>query len=465
MKTILKKHDKISSSGELPEELAKLTTLQDFQIGDNDFTEKIPDFNQNWVNLTRLERWCRRISKIADEVGGIGKEIIKNYDVVVTNGTLEICFYWAGKGTIGFPVRGVYGTLISAISMHNPGKLNGTPLDFKFLCDFLGIMFGTKNGLLSEGTVIPVKQLSSKSNQGNREFVNEIGMISALQHPHPVKLYGCYIEGNQLLLVYEYMEINCLVNSKSLFNCFQYYCIHARTYLERREECQLQLDWPTRCKICIGIARGLAYLHEEARLMIVHGDMKATNVLPDKNLNLKISDFGLAKLDEEDNTHISTRIAGTYRYMALEYAMHGYLTDKADVYSFRIVALEIVNGRSITSYRTHDNCLYLLDWALVLKKKGNLMELVDPKLGSDFNKIKVTRMKNVALLCTNESPAVRLAMSSVVSMLEARTVPESSLVPNPDASYEEVNQMAMIIEIEKSFETDTSDGQIKSMSD
>ncbi|MBA0759008.1 hypothetical protein Gotri_021950 [Gossypium trilobum] len=119
-------------------------------------------------------------------------------------------------------------------------------------------------------------------------------MISALQHPHLVKLFGCCIEGNQLLLIYEYMENNSL--ARALFGPL---------------ECQLKLDWPTRRKICIGIARGLAYLHEESRLKIVHRDIKATNVLLDKHLNPKISDFGLAKLDEEDNTHISTRVAGT----------------------------------------------------------------------------------------------------------------------------------------------------------
>jgi serine/threonine protein kinase len=150
-------------------------------------------------------------------------------------------------------------------------------------------------------------------------------MISALQHPNLVRLYGCCIEGNQLLLVYEYMENNSLARAifgKSFTN------IHLFTYFKckinsrklsfpllvpnlGREEHQLNLDWTTRKKICLGIARGLAYLHEESRLKIVHRDIKATNVLLDKDLNAKISDFGLAKLDEEENTHISTRIAGT----------------------------------------------------------------------------------------------------------------------------------------------------------
>nr|GMD03095.1 probable LRR receptor-like serine/threonine-protein kinase At1g07650 isoform X4 [Ipomoea batatas] len=149
-------------------------------------------------------------------------------------------------------------------------------------------------GTLLDGTIVAVKQLSSKSKQGNREFVNEIGMISGLQHPNVVRLYGCCIEGNQLLLVYEYVENNSL--ARALFG---------------PQESRLQIDWPTRQRICVGIAKGLAFLHEESALKIVHRDIKAANVLLDKNLNPKISDFGLAKLDEEENTHISTRVAGT----------------------------------------------------------------------------------------------------------------------------------------------------------
>ncbi|GAY59713.1 hypothetical protein CUMW_196620 [Citrus unshiu] len=428
---------------------------------------------------------------IEDEAGGIGKAIVKKIPVVVINSTIEIRLYWAGKGTTGVPVRGVYGPLISAISLNpdfippsengssssiSAGTVVGIVAATTFVIILLvGILWwkgcfrpehtleqelrgvdlhtgsftlrqikaATNNfapdnkigeggfgpvykGHMADGTVVAVKQLSSKSKQGNREFVNEIGMISALQHPNLVKLHGCCIEGNQLLLIYEYMENNSL----------------ARALFEGPEAHRLKLDWPTRHRICVGIARGLAYLHEESRLKIVHRDIKATNVLLDKDLNPKISDFGLAKLDEEDNTHISTRVAGTFGYIAPEYAMRGYLTDKADVYSFGIVALEIVSGRSNSSCKPKEDIFYLLDWALILKAQGNLMELVDKRLGSNFDKEQVMVMINVALLCTDVSSTSRPSMSSVVSMLEGRAdvqdfVPDSSVVSNIDKTKSE----------------------------
>ncbi|CAI8593297.1 unnamed protein product [Vicia faba] len=404
---------------------------------------------------------------IAKEAGGVGKEVIKPFkDVVVTSNTLEIRLYWAGKGTQSLPNRSVFGPLISAISVESDsppgsisagavvgivvaatviiilvfgilwwkgcfGKKNSLERDLKSLDVRTGIFtlrqikaatnnFDISNkigeggfgpvykGCLPNGTLIAVKQLSSKSKQGNREFLNEIGMISALQHPYLVKLHGCCVEGDQLLLIYEYLENNSL--ARALFG---------------PEEHQIKLDWSTRQKICVGIARGLAYLHEESRLKVVHRDIKATNVLLDTNLHPKISDFGLAKLDEEDNTHISTRIAGTYGYMAPEYAMHGYLTDKADVYSFGIVALEVVSGRNNTLHRAKEEAFYLLDWAHLLKERGDLMELVDRRLGSNFNKKEAMVMINVALLCTNVTSNLRPSMSSVVSFLEGRNaVPE-----------------------------------------
>ncbi|KAI4333511.1 hypothetical protein L6164_018305 [Bauhinia variegata] len=368
---------------------------------------------------------------IAKEAGGAGKVVTKPFTAVVTANTLEIRLYWAGKGTTGMPFRTVHGPLISAISVESDfappvedgnsstpvgtvvgivaaiagviilvlvvlwwrgclGKKSSLARDLKGLDLKTGLFslrqlkaatnnFDAANkigeggfgpvfkGFLSDGTIIAVKQLSAKSKQGNREFINEIGMISALQHPYLVKLYGCCVEGDQLLLVYEYLENNSL--ARALFG---------------PEECQLKLNWLTRQKICVGIAR--------------------------------------AKLDEEDNTHISTKIAGTYGYMAPEYAMHGYLTDKADVYSFGIVALEIVSGRANTLHRPKGEAFHLLDWANLLKEKGDLMELVDKRLGSDFDKEEAMVMITVALLCTNVTAAHRPTMSSVVSMLEGSVV-------------------------------------------
>nr|GMD87768.1 probable leucine-rich repeat receptor-like serine/threonine-protein kinase At3g14840 [Ipomoea batatas] len=276
-------------------------------------------------------------------------------------------------------------------------------------------------GTLLDGTVIAVKQLSSKSRQGNHEFLNEISMISCFHHPNLVKLYGCCVEGKQLLLVYEYLENNSL--SHALFG---------------PEDCQLKIDWPTRHRICVGVAKGLAFLHEESEIKIVHRDIKGTNVLLDKELNPKISDFGLAKLDDGENTHISTRVAGTRGYMAPEYALWGYLTFKVDVYSFGVVALEIVSGKNNVKYRPNENCICLLDWALDLQKKENLMELIDLRLGSDFDKEQALRMIKVALLCTNPSPVLRPSMSAVVSMLEGHDD-----IPEYKSDLHEFNLQAM----------------------
>ncbi|KAH9779336.1 putative leucine-rich repeat receptor-like serine/threonine-protein kinase [Citrus sinensis] len=465
---------------------------------------------------------------IENEAGGVGKAIVKPFSAAVTNGTMEIRLYWAGKGTTEIPFKGDYGPLISAISLHNPdnphigemcnflGEADFTPPSedgsssisvgkalgiavaaaFFIILVVVGILqwkgcfrpentlerelrgvdlhtasftlkqikaatnnFAPDNkigeggfgpvykGLLADGTVIAVKQLSSKSKQGNREFINEIGMISALQHPNLVKLYGCCMEGNQLSLIYEYLENNSL--ARAMFG---------------PEEHRLKLDWPTRRRICLGIARGLAYLHGESRIKIVHRDIKATNVLLDKDLNPKISDFGLAKLDEEDDTHISTRVAGTIGYMAPEYATRGHLTEKADVYSFGIVALEIVSGRSNVFSRTKEDKIYLLDWALVLKEQGNLMELVDTDLGSNFDKEQLMVMINVALLCASASPTNRPSMSSVLSMLECGVdvpdlVPDSS-ISDVDETKSEAMRRYYQFSIEKTASTIQSTSSI-----
>ncbi|XP_049934333.1 probable LRR receptor-like serine/threonine-protein kinase At1g07650 isoform X7 [Nymphaea colorata] len=424
----------------------------------------------------KLELKDFNIKKAAN---GSNKATVQIFQSVnVTDNILEIHFFWAGKGTTGIPYIGVYGPLVSAISVEpefNPPKEG---IDRKIIISIVaslmslllliflvigllwkkGILFhkqdeielrqfnlqagsftlkqikaATNNfddankigeggfgsvykGHLSDGTIIAVKQLSSQSKQGSHEFITELGMISALQHPNLVKLYGCCTEGKQLLLVYEYMENNSLA-----------------TALFGPEEKRLKLNWPTRHKICIGIARGLAYLHEESTLKIVHRDIKSTNILLDKDLNAKISDFGLAKLHEDEKSHISTRIAGTYGYMAPEYAMRGHLSYKADVYSFGVVTLEIVSGQNNVSCKNLGEGAYLLDWACILQQRGNLLDLVDSDLDSTYSKEEALTMLNVALLCTNPSHLHRPKMSTVVSMLEGRE-PVQAPLPSPAVS-------------------------------
>ncbi|CAH8355426.1 unnamed protein product [Eruca vesicaria subsp. sativa] len=401
---------------------------------------------------------------IKEEANGTLTPVVKELqDVNVTDHLLEIRLYWAGKGTTLIPNRGNYGPLISAISLcHSLDPHCGAEkyhISYPFVLGAAGslvtitllavgiyarrrfikdsntrkrdlraqglqtvcftwrqLQAATSNfdqanklgeggfgavfkGELPDGTIIAVKQLSSKSSQGNREFVNEIGMISGLNHPNLVKLYGCCVEKNQLMLVYEYMENNSLA-------------------LVLSGKSSMKLDWKARQKICVGIARGLEFLHEGSMIRMVHRDIKTPNVLLDADLNAKISDFGLARLHEEEHTHISTKVAGTMGYMAPEYVLWGQLTEKADVYSFGVVAMEIVSGKSNTKHKGSGEHISLLDWALSLHQKGNILEVVDPALEGHFDRKQAVRMINVALVCTNSSPALRPTMSEAVKMLE-----------------------------------------------
>ncbi|XP_021819627.1 probable LRR receptor-like serine/threonine-protein kinase At1g56140, partial [Prunus avium] len=265
-------------------------------------------------------------------------------------------------------------------------------------------------GTLSDGRVVAVKQLSVASHQGKSQFVTEIATISAVQHRNLVKLYGCCIEGTQRILVYEYLENRSL--DQALFG---------------RND--LHLDWPTRFNILLGTARGLAYLHEESRPRIVHRDVKASNILLDAELSPKISDFGLAKLYDDEKTHISTRVAGTIGYLAPEYAMRGHLTEKADVFGYGVVALEILSGRPNSANNLDREKIYLLEWAWTLHENDQSLGLVDPRL-TEFDENEATRLIKTALLCTQASPMMRPSMSRIVAMLSG-DIEVSTVISKP----------------------------------
>ncbi|CAJ1978518.1 unnamed protein product [Sphenostylis stenocarpa] len=254
-------------------------------------------------------------------------------------------------------------------------------------------------GKLNDGRLIAVKQLSAQSRQGNTEFMTEIATISAVRHRNLIKLHGCCSQKDKRLLVYEYLENGSL--NKLLFG-----------------KASSTLNWAIRFGICKGIAQGLTYLHEESQLRIIHRDVKASNILLDHQFVPKISDFGLAKLFDLEKTHLSTNLAGTRGYLAPEYAWRGHLTEKADVFAFGIVALEIVSGRSNSDsiMETEEKETFLLEWAWNLHMNKNEIELLDSRL-EEFDEAEVRRVIGISLLCTQSSPFLRPSMSRVMAML------------------------------------------------
>ncbi|XP_010486455.1 PREDICTED: putative serine/threonine-protein kinase [Camelina sativa] len=259
-----------------------------------------------------------------------------------------------------------------------------------------GVVF---KGVLRDGTQVAVKSLSAESKQGTREFLTEINLISNIHHPNLVNLIGCCIEGNNRILVYEYLENNSL----------------ASALLGSRSK-YVALDWSKRAAICVGTASGLAYLHEEVEPQVVHRDIKASNILLDGNFSPKIGDFGLAKLFPDNVTHVSTRVAGTVGYLAPEYALLGQLTKKADVYSFGILVLEVISGSSSSRAAFGEEYMILIEWVWKLRKEGRLLECVDPNL-TKFPGDEVTRFIKVALFCTQATAQKRPNMKQVVEML------------------------------------------------
>ncbi|XP_058727458.1 cold-responsive protein kinase 1-like [Vicia villosa] len=255
-------------------------------------------------------------------------------------------------------------------------------------------------GRLKGGKLAAIKVLSAESRQGVKEFLTEINVISEIEHENLVKLYGCCVERNSRILVYNYLENNSL----------------SRTLLGGSHN-SIYFDWRTRCRICVGVASGLAFLHEEVRPPIIHRDIKASNILLDKDLTPKISDFGLAKLMPANATHVSTRVAGTLGYLAPEYAIGGRLTRKADIYSFGVLLVEIVSGRCNTNSRLPIDEQFILERTWELYERKELVALVDTSLNGEFDAEQACKFLKIGLLCTQESPKCRPSMSSVVKML------------------------------------------------
>lgn len=281
-------------------------------------------------------------------------------------------------------------------------------------------------GKFKDGAVVAVKKLSANSKQGAREFLNEVIVISRVQHRNLVKLRGCCVEKHHRLLVYEYLE------NRSL----------RQTLLGGPKEA-MEIDWRTRFNIALGTARGLAYLHSEVTPRIIHRDIKASNVLLDGNLEAKIADFGLAKLFPEEQSHFTTNVAGTLGYVAPEYVTRGILTEKVDVYSFGVVLMEIITGEVNMKRTPSGSLLFLVDRVRCMYKQSQtvgdeqaLLNLVDSRLEGNFDKDQALRVFKTALLCTLDNPDLRpTSPRAILLLLGSELIAEDDLEPIVKLEY------------------------------
>ncbi|XP_072092884.1 cysteine-rich receptor-like protein kinase 2 [Arachis hypogaea] len=259
-------------------------------------------------------------------------------------------------------------------------------------------------GTLKNGKVVAVKKLIlGQTDKMEDHFESEVKLISNVHHRNLVRLLGCCSKGQERILVYEYMANSSL--DRFLFG-----------------NKKGSLNWRQRCDIILGTARGLAYLHEEFHVSIIHRDIKSGNILLDDDLQPKIADFGLARLLPGDQSHLSTRFAGTLGYTAPEYAIHGQLSEKADTYSYGIVVLEIISGQKSTEMKVDDNGHeYLLQRAWKLHEEGMHMELVDKSIeANEYETGEVKKIMEIALMCTQASASMRPTMSEVVVLLKSK---------------------------------------------
>ncbi|KAL8473396.1 hypothetical protein ACS0TY_030290 [Phlomoides rotata] len=317
--------------------------------------------------------------------------------------------------------------------------------------------FGTVyKGILEDKTYVAVKKIDSLGAEGKREFLSEITTIGKIRHANLVKLKGFCVHRGQRFLIYEYMHRGSL--DRVLF--------HGEPVL----------GWKERCKIALGTARGLAYLHTGCEQKIIHCDVKPENILLNDKLEVKVSDFGLSKLLSRDLSGFFTTLRGTRGYIAPEWLINAAISDKTDVYSYGMVLLEIIRGmrnfflEPLSNGSGNSRPINFPLRALEMHMEGQYVELVDPRLMGKAPSEEVEKLVRVALCCVHRNPDLRPSMSNVVRMLEggmALCVPRidsltflRSYSPEDSAENNEQNEFALQLQTQEMSSTSTNSSDI-----
>lgn len=256
---------------------------------------------------------------------------------------------------------------------------------------------------LQDGTIVAIKKAKVGNIKSTEQVLNEVGILSQVNHKNLVRLLGCCVEGNQPLMIYEYISNGTLYDH-----------LHGKH--------SMFLDWKKRLKIALQTAEALAYLHTSAYIPIYHRDVKSTNILLDDNFNSKVADFGLSRLARPGLSHVSTCAQGTLGYLDPEYYRNYQLTDKSDVYSYGVVLLELVTSQKAIDFSRDQDDVNLTIYVSQRIKNGAAMEIVDQRLlGQEPSDIALTSIKlllDLALACLKEKKGDRPSMKDVVQTLE-----------------------------------------------
>ncbi|OAY31465.1 probable LRR receptor-like serine/threonine-protein kinase At4g30520 [Manihot esculenta] len=460
-------------SGEIPPELGTLPKLQTLDLSNNRFSGFIPDsldqlnslqylrLNNNSlsgpfpVSLAKIPRLAFLDLSYNNLSGPVPKFPARTFNVV---GNPLICGSGCSEGLFGYANAGPLSfSLNSSAGKHKSKKLaTALGVSFSFVSllllalallwlrkkqrsltilnisdkqdeglpslgnlrnfTFRELQFATDNfssknilgaggfgnvykGKLGNGTMVAVKRLKDVTgNSGESQFRTELEMISLAVHRNLLKLIGYCATPSERLLVYPYMSNGSVAS---------------------RLRGKPALDWNTRKRIAIGTARGLLYLHEQCDPKIIHRDVKAANVLLDDFCEAVVGDFGLAKLLDHADSHVTTAVRGTVGHIAPEYLSTGQSSEKTDVFGFGILLIELITGmRALEFGKTVNQKGAMLEWVKKIKQEKKVEELVDRELGRNYDQIEVGEMLQVALLCTQYLPAHRPKMSEVVQMLE-----------------------------------------------